>query len=253
MAKAGDSLAKLITLTVARGTTAGAALSYANKAALTAAGWDLIAYDVDGVALTSQPTWSIAVVDATTGAHRVKWTMPSGKGYIRLTIPTYWRADPYGWTFDGQTYDDDAIAGLLLINQGVPAISSAADGNLGDVVEHDSYKSPTLNLTLGKLARFGYAYSDLAAGFTFSAMAKHQPSDTAVAITFTAGASIATDGAFTIGWDTFPATILTLDNANNENAKTVYIDVQVKHTATGRLITTNRYALQVVWDRDTAT
>jgi hypothetical protein len=248
---AGDSLARLVCLSVALGPSAGDFLSYADKTAFQADGWDLIAYDVDGVELASQPTWAIAVVDETNGAHRIKWTEPSGIGYILLTRTNeYYRADPYGWAFNGETYTTDDIMGLLLTNQGIPVVSSAADGDLGDVVEGDSYESSAQVLTLSKLARFGYAYADLSdPAFEFSAAFKHQPSDEPTEITFTPGASIAVDGAFSIGWVTMDDDMM-LDEASEETSKLFYIDVQVRNTDDDIIITTNRYVINVVWQRD---
>lgn len=250
---AGDSFAKLVVLSVATGPLAGDFLSYADKTAFQAAGWNLIAYDTDGVALTSQPTWSIASVDATTGEHRVKWTEPSGAGYFRIShTNAYYRSDPFGWAFDGESYSIDDAMAVLLINQGIPAISSAADGDLGDVVDGDSYRSAALAIPEGKLSRFGYTYADLASpNFIFSAALKHEPSDTPIVITFIPGASIATDGAFSLGWDDMVAG-MNLDATIEETSKAFYIDVQVINTVDDIIITTNRYAINVVWQRDTS-
>lgn len=248
---AGDSLPKLVVLSVALGPSAGDFLSYADKAAFQAAGWNLIAYDVDGVALTSQPTWAIAVVDSAAGEHRIKWTEPSGAGYFLLTkTNAYYRSDPYGWSFDGASYSIDDVMALLQINQGVPAITSAADGDLGDVVDGDSYRSAALTIPEGKLARFGYTYADLASpDWIFSVGVKHVPSDDGFAIDFIPGASIATDGAFSLGWDAMD-TAMRLSDATDETSKQFFIDVQLINTVDDIVITTNRYAINNVWERD---
>ncbi len=240
----GDSAVKLLSLQ----TTAGVAASYANKAAFTGASWDLTWRDVDGTALASQPTWTIS--DEGGGVHRVKYTVPAGVFWVEPTVPGTHRVDPYAWGGEGQSYDSDALAGLLLSSQGVPSVLSAGDSDLGDVVMGDSYNTGTLYLTLGKLTRMGFAYADLASGWTITAGLKAIPADTMISsgVTATFGASVAVDGAFSVGWVTFPTG---LNLTSTEESKQFYMDVQLKKTSGGQIITANRYSLRVVWQRDT--
>jgi hypothetical protein len=242
----GDTIVKLIKLE----TLSGRALSYANKTAFQAAGFDLSWRDNAGAALSSQPTWTIAEEVANTGWHRVAYTVPAGISYVRPTVPG-WAADVPRWGVEGQTYDEDTIAGLLLTAQGVPGVNSAADGTLGDVVEGDSFATGTLYIPLGKLTKFGYSYADLASGWTISAALKTVNSGTAITVSGAAfGGTVATDGAFTLGWTAFPSG-MTLDTT--EDQKQWYVDVQLKRTTSSTIITTNRYGLRVVWERDETT
>lgn len=242
----GDTIAQVVYLQ----TLAGAGLSYANKTAFQAATWDITWTDAIGVALGTQPTWSIAHVSGSVdGQHIVTYTLPAGFSIAKFTIPAA-DADPGAWASDGSSYDDDSLAGLLLTSVGVPSPTSAADGDLGDVVMGDAYNSGTLYIPLGKLTVFGYAFADLASGWTISAGLKDIPATTMVAATATFGASVATDGAFSFSWASFPAG---LNLTSTETSKQFYVDIQLKRTASSTIITTNRYGLNVVWERDTVT
>lgn len=248
--KAGQTVNRLVTLQVATGVFAGAALNFASAAAAIAVGWGWTWYDSTGAALSSQPAYTLSCIDSANGIHVLSYPLPGNRGYVKTTIPSGYRADPAGWSYDGLSYDDDAIAGLLLTAQGVPAVNSADDGDLGDVVSADAYNSGTLYIPSGKLSKFGLAFSDLS-GFSISAGAKSAPADTMVALTCAFGATYLTDGAFTFSWNTMdPA--MQLDAATY--AKTWFIDVQIKQTASpNKLITTNRYSINVKWQRDTVT
>lgn len=237
--QAGDSKPKLLILQ----TAAGVNYSYADKASFQAGGWDLIWRDVNGTALTSQPVWTIA--DEGNGLHRVKYAQPAGVYWVEITVPGTAYVTPATWMNEGEAYDNDAIAGLLLTNQGVPAVISADDGTLGDVVNTDSWSSSTLFIPVGKLTPFGKTFADLASGWTITAGLKKVPTDTMVPIT--CAFVDTTTGAFKASWTTFPAA---MDLGTAEQAQW-YLDIQIVETATHLCITTNRYALRVVWERDT--
>ncbi|MBA3622948.1 MAG: hypothetical protein H0W48_00460 [Methylibium sp.] len=239
---AGTTVVKLISLQ----TDAGVAQSYADKAAFQGAGWDLSWRDSAGTALATQPTWTIAH-DAS-GIHRLAYALPGGIAYARLTIPIGFRPDPAGWTSDGDSYDVDALAGLLLTSTAVPASQSAADADLGDVVDGDAFSSGSLTLTLGKLTPFGVAFADLASGWTITAAAKSEPADTPVALT--CAFVVAAGGTFKVSWPTFPAGMAL---GTTERSKTWYIDVQLKRTSDSLIVTPNRYQVNVVWERNEST
>jgi hypothetical protein len=230
-------------------TDAGVAQSYADKTAFTGASWNLTWRDADGTALASQPTWTITTEG--NGVHRVKYTVPAGVWWVEPTVPAGYRIDPYSWGGEGQSYDEDSLAGLFLTAQGVPATNSAVDSDLGDVVQGDSYNSGTLYIPLGKLTKFGYSYANLASGWTISAGVKSAPSDTAITVSgATFGGTVAADGAFSLSWTTFPTG---MQLASTEESKTWYLDVQLKRTTSSTIITSNRYSLRVLWERDTTT
>ncbi len=234
----GDSIPKLISLQ----TSAGVVQSYADKTAFQAAGWDLTWRDVDGTALTTQPTWTIATEG--NGAHRVKYTVPSGFWWVEPTVPAGYRMDPYIWPGEGQAYDEDSIAGLLQTAQGIPVVNSAADGDLGDIVNGDSWMPPVITVPIGKISGFGYS---TLAGMTISAAFKNAPADTAVACT--AAIVDATARTVRVSFLAFPAGL----SPGTELTKQFYLDIQLKHTVSGTIITVGRYAVRVVWQRDVTT
>ena len=240
----GDSIPKLINLE----TDAGVRQAYADKTAFQAAGWDLTWRDVDGTALSSQPTWTLATEG--NGIHRVKYTVPAGIWWVEFTVPAGYRQDPATWSGEGQTYDEDSLAGLLLTSQGVPALTSATDGDLGDFVNGDSWNPGTLYIPLGRLTQFGYAFADLASGWTITAGFKALPTDAAAitsGITCVFGATAATDGAFNVSWVTMNTAF---QLASTEYEKQFYLDIQLRRTSSSTTITTNRYGLRNKWERN---
>ncbi len=226
--------------------TAGVAQSYANTAAFTGAGWAVTWYDKNGSALGSQPTY--AIVDLGSGRHVISFPNPAGVWVALATVPAG-KSDPGAFGGEGTSYDEDSLAGLFLTSTGIPAAQSAADQDLGDVVDGDSWSSGTLNIPLGKITPFGIVFADLNdTDFTLTAGLKSTPADASVPIDAAFGGSVTTDGAFIVSWDTFP-TAMALSATLTD--KQWFLDVQIAETAApNRVITTNRYALRVVWDRD---
>jgi hypothetical protein len=145
-----------------------------------------------------------------------------------------------------ENYDNDMLASLLLTQQGIPAVTSAADNSLGDIVDGDSYKSATLTMPAAKLTPF--SISDIsAAGITVEAAIMGAPGGTSYPIT--AAVVSGTGLSFTISWDTQLHPGLT-----TTSSATWYIDVQVIKTGPPKqIITTNRYSFNQVWQRDTRT
>lgn len=132
MSTTGDTIPLLLTLEQDDGTAA----SYANKTAFQAASWDIDFYDVDGDLLASQPTWTIE--DLGNGRHLVAYTVPSGHYVADLTIPSGYTANTTGWTGQGETYDPDSLAGLLLTANGQAVGETRTTGDLEDLVDGDS-------------------------------------------------------------------------------------------------------------------
>ncbi len=240
----GDTVVKVLYLQ----TLSGRNLSYASKALFQADGWDLSWRDSTGAALSSQPTWTIA--DQTGGRHLVAYTVPTGVSWVKATIPG-WAADPGVWALEGEAYDEDTLAGLLQTSQGVPGLQSAADGDLGDVVMGDAWTSGTITVALGKISPFGY--SDLT-GMTLSAGFKQDPTTVALVSTTTPAlyTTIIDAAARTVSaqWITFPSA-LNLGSTASDLGADWYMDLQLKHTASTRIMTVGRYKLRVVWQRDT--
>lgn len=227
-------------------TLGGRALSYSNKAAFNAGGWDVVWYDNTNTILSSQPTYTVADMGA--GRHMISHTVPSGFAVAKFTVPAI-GMDPGTWALEGQAYDEDSLAGLLQTSQGVIGVRSAADGDLGDVVSGDAWNSDILTIPLGRISVFGY--TDLT-GMTVTAGFKKDPTTTSV----TTGAGVtativsAANRTVTVAWDTFPTTMLLPVLATSDLSQQWYCDVALKHTASGRLITGYRFKLNVVWQRD---
>jgi hypothetical protein len=211
----------------------------------------------EGAAVTLTPTLT-ELADSLDGrwrAYKLSYALPSTVGLFKRQLGSRNLfdvfSDPIAYP-ELESYDNDALAGLLLTSTGVPATASAADGDLGDVVENDSFMSAVTTIPLGKISPFGY--SDLT-GMTISAGIKTVPTDTAIVTTtspaFFANIVSAASRTVQFGWITYPAGIIAL--ASGEYTKVAYMDVQLKHTASGRIITGLRYTFTVNWQRDTTT
>lgn len=177
-----------------------------------------------------------AATSATVGLNGFRVSLLSGTNIIAHDLHVV----------EAEFYDLDSMASLLLTSQGVPAVQSAADNSLGDIVDGDSYKSATLTMPSGKLSPF--SITDIsAAGITVEAAIMASVGTTSYPIT-TAVVS-GTDLTFTISWDTQQHPAL-----SGADSKAWFIDVQVIKTGPPKLIVTpNRYSFQQVWQRDTRT
>lgn len=154
--------------------------------------------------------------------------------------------DPTTYTMDLESYDNDAVANLLLTTQGIPSVLSAADSNLGDIVYGDSYQSVTLTMPAGKLSPF--SITDISAvGITVEAGAMATAGGTSYPLTCTVVSG--TGLTFNFGWNTNPFPTLGTDSS-----KPYFVDIQVIKTGPPKqVITTNRYSFNLVWERDTRT
>ncbi len=150
-------------------------------------------------------------------------------------------------TVDLEAYNLTSIAGLILTSQGVPGVRSAEASDLGQVVSGDSYASDTLTVPLGKLTPFGF--TDLT-GLTLSVEARTSPGTPASSVAFTGTIVSAASRTFNFKFDAMPSGML----LTTEQSQVWYIDCQFKETAApNRIITTNRYFFEVVWDTNDTT
>jgi hypothetical protein len=147
---AGDTIPVLLQLEQDDGTAA----TYADKTAFQAAGWDIDWLDTDGDALASTPTWAIESLGS--GLHLVTFTLPTGFYVAQLTIPSGFVSNSYGWTGEGITYDNDALAGLLLTANGQAVGETRTTGTLEDLVHGDSLNY-TVAIPESALTRVGAA------------------------------------------------------------------------------------------------
>ncbi len=151
-----------------------------------------------------------------------------------------------------EAYDTDALAALMLTQQGQPAVGSAADANIGDIVDGDSFISATLTVPLAKLTSLGYGLADLT-GLTIEAAIMDAPGGTSYPITCAVVSAVGLTFAFS--WVTQQHPALT-----TAPSKVWYIDIQLikplDYPLAGNLktiVTTNRYMFTQVWQRETRT
>ncbi len=194
-----------------------------------------------GVPVGSLFCWySFTVTELATTGLRLYTIEPAQNAYSTDYIGAW-----YGGEIEA--YDLDSLAGLMLQQQGIPGVRSAADSNLGDIVDKDTYISDTLTMPLGKLSPHGI--TDIsAAGITLQAAVMASAGGTSYPITATvvSGPGL----TFNIRWSggtsqPFPALVTTTPSMPQ------FIDVQILKTgAPNVIITTNRYTFTQVWERE---
>lgn len=147
---------------------------------------------------------------------------------------------------DLENYDLDSLAALITTTSGSAAASGVTvSTDFGRVINGDSWHSGTLTVPLATISRWGY--SDLT-GMTISAGLKSVPTDSSTAITATIIS--AANRTVSASWDSFPAGLAL---TSSETSKSFVLDIQLKHTASGRIITALRGPLVVEWQTDTTT
>ena len=225
--------------------TAGAGLSYANKAAFEAAGWSLSFRDpATGNALGSQPAYTITPVAGVTGRHTVLVTLGTSAWYARITPPSVDHdfAILPGGIWDGSSYDADDVFARLSTVFGVSNGSTVNSVALPNLVEGDSYLA-TVTVPAAYLARMGW--TDLT-GATLTGTIR-RPEDTTTgtpACTLDAtGTSpnglLAVNGtdnkAVDISWTTYPTGMVF--TTPERTAGTVNFRVELQVVKTGKKLT----------------
>lgn len=201
--------------------------------------------------LTPSLTYLANTADGRYAAYKLSYALPATAGQFKRYVASAYPLDVILTADkDGEIegYDLDSLAALLLTAQGVPAVQSAVDSDLGDIVDGDSYKSATLTMPAGKLSPFGITDITVTATRKVEAAIMGTSGGTSYPITATVVSGPAL--TFTISWQTqqHPALGTGIDSA------AWHIDVQVVDTASGTtIVTTNRYRFQQVWQRDTRT
>jgi hypothetical protein len=144
---------------------------------------------------------------------------------------------------DLTSYDADTLASLFTSSSGVSAASGITVGtDFGRVIQGDAWHSGMLTVPTSTISRWGY--SDLT-GMTISAALKNAPTDSATVIT--AAIISAASRTVSASWDAFPAGLAL---AAGEFSKAFMLDIQLKHTASGRIITALRGQMTVEWQAD---
>lgn len=135
-------------------TSAGVAATYADKTAFVAASWNLTFLDAAGDALATQPTWAIKSLGG--GLHSITYTVPSGYYLAQITIPSGFVSNVYGWSSQGETYDNDSLGGALQSAAGQTLGETRTTGALEDLVNGDSLNY-TITIPESALTRVGGA------------------------------------------------------------------------------------------------
>lgn len=243
-----------IRATVARQTAGGAA-----------PGGAYVLADFDITAILAGVDYSGSVAPAVTyigpdqtgtrSLYAVALTLPATTGFMQVWIDPAAGTDVIENGFlsgEIMAYDEDSLAALSLLSQGQPAVLSAADSVLGDIIDGDSYLSPVLTMPSGKLSPFGI--TDISAGgITVEAAICASPGATSYPITVAIvnGAAL----TYTIGWNTQQHPAL----PTGQGSASWYIDIQVIRAASMTpppykvIVTTGRYQFTQQWQRDTRT
>ena len=204
-----------------------------------------VVFLLDGTDQVITPTVTEGATYGLWRAYKFVLTLPATTGIFQGFIDVASGTDVVAGgliTIDLQAYNETTIAGLILTSQGVPGVRTAEANDLGQVVSGDSYKSDTLTVPLGKLTPFGFA--DLT-GLTLSVEARTAPQTPASSVALTGTITSVGNREFNFKFDAMPAGML----LTTETSVTWYIDCQFRETASpNRIITTNRYFFQVVWD-----
>lgn len=230
-----------VSFTIGRQTAAGFPAS-----GLATADFDVDAF-LDGASTSISPTFTSVQTNGGWWEYKMQTTMPATAGRLKITVqPTsgYDIISPSLIEGEIESYDTDTLANLFLTAQGQPGVLSAADSDLGDIVDGDDYISSTLTVPAAKLLPLGQ--SDLT-GLTMEAAALDTPGGTPVTLTCTVVSAAA--NTLNISWTR--STFASLGTSPN---KAWFIDVQaVKAGAPTKVATVLRYKFTMVWQRDTRT
>lgn len=164
----------------------------------------------------------------------------------------YWadRLFPDLMVLDLTASDDDSIMAQLAVAQGLPSAALLADGDLGSIVDGDSYYSPiAIQLNQSRLGAFGI--TDLnAVGITIRASVKLSSADAPVTLPAVVIASPGTLLQVYLNWDggagqPFGAL------ASGKDSRTWYGDIEViKSASPNKIITAYRFSFNQIWDRE---
>ena len=150
---------------------------YATKAAFNAAGWDITWRDANGVALASQPSWSLGAGDAR-GRHHVTFVLVDAPWSARVITPTALHISaPTEFRGEGFGYDADSLGGMIAASTGVTLVPTITTST-AEMFDGDSID---LTFSVPEAALTSIGAANLAAVTTLAAEIKLDSKDSSVA------------------------------------------------------------------------
>jgi len=223
--------------------TAGALVSYASKALMQAAGFDLTWYDADAVALASQPAWTLPVAGAD-GRHQIKYVIPNGPWTCKVSLPSAANnAAPIEFWAEGMSYDENSIGSLIATSGGV-ALTPVTTADEAEIYDGDSI---VLNFSVTEAA-LEYinaaslnACDSLVAEIKLNTIDSDQPA-TVVGLTETITSDTAGNRVVQAVLAAFPAALAVPDAT-----KSLACTAQLRLTEGSRTAIASEIALSVKW------
>ncbi len=246
MSVTGNNLPKALYLFDA----AGKPISFATKAAFLAANWALTWYDALGVALSTQPTWSLGAGDAR-GRHLVTYALPDGPWTARVSTPSDLHTSaPIEFDGEGSSYDADSLGGLLAASAGV-VVNTTLVGSQTEIFHGDSIQ---LDFAVLEAALAYIGVSDLAS-CTLSAGIKLNSNDTEDAQDATLSCAILADTSgnrvVRATLNTFPAALAPPTGGQQTQSAKAHLRL-VNTGTTARTVIASQYDITVKWKATTA-
>lgn len=222
---------------------AGALVTYASKALMTAALWDLTWYDNTGVALASQPTWTLPVAGSA-GRHQIAFVMPSGVWTCKVTLPAAANvAAPAEFSDEGTAYDIDTVGSQIATSNGV-ALTPITVGDAMTIYDGDSL---VVAFTVSPAALAYIGAASLAAVDTLTAEIKLDSADSSAAALATLTTSITSTTTVQGLLAAFPAGL-----AVPTGPKSISATAQLRITEGSRGCIACSIAITVLWKATTA-
>ena len=218
---------------------AGAALVYANKAAFTGAGWDVVWYDTDGVALSSQPTWDLLTGTTASASdfYLIQYVVPSESfSYVIVPVGTNVAA-PAGGEFQIDTATNGQIYGAILTSAGTLVSQTTINQDL-TLYQGDSI---SVDMTIPEAALTAVGATSIATLDTYVAELKLVSTNATtapIAVSFTESIVTDTAGARVVRaeLDTFP-TALNVDGPNGDSVS-ARLDLRITKGTKTRIAST---------------
>ena len=189
---------------------AGAALSYANKAAFTGAGWDVVWYDTAGVPLTAQPTWDLLVGTNASASdfYQIQYVVPAESFTYVVEVVGTNVAAPVGGDFQVDTASLSVIYGAIVSSTGTITNDTTTNQDL-TLYQDDSI---SVDMTILEAALTAVGATSIATLDSYAAELKLVTTNATtapIAVTFTESVVSDTSGARVVRavLDTFPTAL----------------------------------------------